>query len=480
MNNNKAIKAATWYTISNFISKGIFYLCTPIYTRLLTTYEYGQYSNFLSWQTILVSLLTFDLYSAINTAFLDYSDENKFEGFISTISVFSLVIPFMLGMIILVFKNIFMNVFNVSFLHLIIMLSYVCFGNTLTICQTEQIVNQKYIFSSILTIFSTCGSVIITLILTFCMKDKLTGILLGSVVVTETTSLFLLFFVLRRKLILKKQYLQYAFAISIPLLPHVLATTILGSSDKVMITKLCGNMETAMYSLVYTISMVVTMFTASINKAWVPWFFDKLKHYDYAAIKNAVKLILPVGAITSFGVCLFAPEIVAILGGEKYESAVILMPPLILHSVCNYYCTLYINIEFYNKKTFGISIATTISLAINILMNFYFIRLFGYQAAAYTTFFSSVVNLIFHLYKIRKQKMLKVFNNRFNILLLIITVFAVMLLVPVYKNNVLRLAVIFGYVIMISLILIKYRNYIRKILKVYLPNKSGIKNENLG
>lgn len=465
MNDNKAIKAATWYTISNFISKGIFYLCIPIYTRLLTTYEYGQYSNFLSWQAILVSLLTFDLYSAINMAFIDYSDKSNFEGFISTISVFSVIIPFLFGIIILIFRNIFIDIFNVSFLHLVIMISYICFGNTLTIFQTEQIVNQKYILSSILTIFSTCGSVIITLLFAFYMKDKLTGILFGSVIVTEIVSVFLLFWILRRNLILKKQNLYYAFIIAIPLLPHVLATTILGSSDKVMITKLCGSVDTAMYSLIYTISMVVTMFAASINKAWVPWFFDHLKHYNYEAIKNTVKLILPLGAIISFGICLFAPEIVLILGGTKYESAVFLMPPLILHSICNYYCTLYINIEFYNKKTLGISIATTISSVINIVMNFYFIPLFGYQAAAYTTFFSSIITLIFHLYKVRKQKMLEVFNNKYNLVLLFVTILAIMLLIPIYKNSVLRLMVIFGYIIGISLLLIKYRKNIRKTIK---------------
>ena len=39
-------KATIWFTISNILQKGILFLAVPIYTRLMTTSEYGIYSVF--------------------------------------------------------------------------------------------------------------------------------------------------------------------------------------------------------------------------------------------------------------------------------------------------------------------------------------------------------------------------------------------------------------------------------------------------
>ena len=40
------IKAAFWYTICNFINKGISLLATPIFTRIMTEEQYGTFSIF--------------------------------------------------------------------------------------------------------------------------------------------------------------------------------------------------------------------------------------------------------------------------------------------------------------------------------------------------------------------------------------------------------------------------------------------------
>ena len=60
---NRALKAGVWYTFSNFLSKGLIFLSTPIFTRVLSKTEYGQYSNFATWQTLLLVLVTWELYS---------------------------------------------------------------------------------------------------------------------------------------------------------------------------------------------------------------------------------------------------------------------------------------------------------------------------------------------------------------------------------------------------------------------------------
>ncbi len=461
---SKVFKAAVWYTISSFISKGILYLCTPLYTRLLTTAEYGQYSNFLSWQSILTALITFDLSSSINTAYLDYKEGSSFDAFISTIALFSMLIPAAICFLSLFFFDSLRTLLDMNHTQVIILISFLCFANTLGIFQTEQNVRMKYKVSSFLTLLSSCGGVAVTLALVFLFPNKLNAILVGNVILAEGISMVLLIKMLIKNNHCQWKYLKYALTIAIPLVPHILASTILGSSDKIMITKICGSNETAFYSLIYTISMLVTMFASSINRAWVPWFFGRLKDQDYFSIKRAVRLMLPLGSMASVMLCLLGPEIVQVVGGEKYREAIYLMPPLVLHSVVNYFSTLYINIEFFQKKTFGISVATVITSLVNVGLNYVCIRNFGYRAAAYTTLFSSMLSLAFHVIKIRRQNMWKVFDNQGNFKVLAATFALCLWTLFLYDYPIIRGGcIVIAGLALISIVFIR-RNMIAELL----------------
>ncbi|MCI9533378.1 MAG: oligosaccharide flippase family protein [Lachnospiraceae bacterium] len=460
-----ALKAGVWYIISNFISKSILYICTPLYTRLLTTAEYGQYSNFISWQSMLAAFVTFDLSSSVGIAYIDFKSDLEFHEFISTISVCSVLIPMLFSLPVLLYLDEFVTIFDLDKTHLFILLFYLCCCNTLQIYQAEQRSKIRYKLSSTLTLLVSCGGVALTLILVLCLQDNLMGIILGNILFNVVVNIGILRAILKKTMVIRWKYARYGLLISIPLIPHILAGTILGSSDKVMITKMCGSEKTALYSLVFTIAMIITMFASSINKAWVPWFFDRLSNGDDISIKNAVRKIFPLLSISAFLICLTAPEIVWILGGKNYLEAVQLIPPLILHCVCNFVSTLYINIEFYTKKTFGISVITVISSVINLLLNWIFIRGFGYGAAAYTTLFSSVLTLIFHLYKIKKQKMLRIFDNKYNFAALIVTFAACLLTLCIYPLAMVRYCLMIGIIVVGCVLICKNK---RRIYEIFM------------
>ena len=47
--NGLALKAGFWYVISNFLVKGIAFITTPIFARMMSAENYGEFSNFASW-----------------------------------------------------------------------------------------------------------------------------------------------------------------------------------------------------------------------------------------------------------------------------------------------------------------------------------------------------------------------------------------------------------------------------------------------
>jgi hypothetical protein len=58
----KGVKASFWTIVSSILLKGIGFITLPIFTRLLTTSEYGILSIYSSWVSLLSILLTFTVW----------------------------------------------------------------------------------------------------------------------------------------------------------------------------------------------------------------------------------------------------------------------------------------------------------------------------------------------------------------------------------------------------------------------------------
>ena len=60
-----ATKAALWFVFCNIMQKGISTITVPLFTRLLTTAEYGTYSLYISWFNILTIVTSLNLYYGV-------------------------------------------------------------------------------------------------------------------------------------------------------------------------------------------------------------------------------------------------------------------------------------------------------------------------------------------------------------------------------------------------------------------------------
>ena len=85
-----------------------------------------------------------------------------------------------------------------------------------------------------------------------------------------------------------------------------------------------------------------------------------------------------------------------------YWEGIRIIPPIVLSNYIIFLYTLYVNIEYYHKKTFFIMINTSIAALSNIILNLIFIKLFGYVGAAYTTILSYLISLGLHYAYARK------------------------------------------------------------------------------
>ena len=168
------------------------------------------------------------------------------------------------------------------------------------------------------------------------------------------------------------------------------------------------------------------------------------------------------------GVLMLVPEIILILGGKAYIGAVYCLPPLIASCVFQFIYTMYVNIEFYKKKTIGVSIATMIATAINIVLNLIFIPMnpeHSYVIAAYTTLVGYIVLFILHYFIVKRMKMEFVYDIKFILGALALTLIVSGVMNLLYRVTFARYAIVLVYGAVILCFAYRYKDEIIGIFK---------------
>lgn len=462
-NGNRVIKSGIWYTAANFITKGINFLTIPIFTRLLTKAEFGNYNNFLSWLSLMTIISTLSLSTSLIRARFDYKDD--LYSYVKSILVLGTLWTSLVFIITQIGSSYFTKLFSMSNEYIIYMFIYIAVAPALDIFQNLQQFQYKYKFSVTITIVSAISTVGVSLLLMAILPNKYLGRMIGAyvplIIICCTIYIYFVAYGGNIRII----YWKYALKICLPFVPHLLAMTILNSTDRVMITKICGSEATALYSLAYTCSMAVSVLWNSFNTAFSPWLGEKLHGKDYDAIyKISIKYIL-LFAIPVIGIMLISPELILILGGKSYISSKYVMPPVMLGCFFQFLYSMYVNIEQFEKKTIGMAVASACAALLNLGLNAVFIPIYGYVAAAYTTLIGYIFLALVHFWLVRRMGMTIVYNNKGMIQVSLIIIFIGIGVNILYKIDILRYIIIGCYIILLAILLYRKRDVIIHAIK---------------
>jgi len=439
--NKKALKAGVWYTASSFLRKGIGFITTPIFARLLTKSDFGSYSNFAVWLSICAVVCTLHLQSSVARAKFDYKDD--FDGYISSITFLGTLTTAAFYAVVVLFMGFFSELLSIDPIYIHVMFIELLVAPSFDMIQAKHRIQQKYKLQVILSIFISIASTFLAVLGAFYFQNKLFGRIMGAEITNTVFYLIVFLYVMYRgRRIIDLSAWKYAAVYSAPIIPHLLSNIILGSSDKVMITRMVGKEANGIYSLAYHGGLVVSTLMTSFNQAMVPWLFEKLHAGDRDTIKKVNRYYLAAFSLIVIASILLAPEIILILGGKKYEGAQYIVPPVMLGYGYKFAYTNYVNVEQYNKKTGVVSVGTLIAAGFNIIANLIFIPIFGFQAAAYTTLAGFVLLLLIHFVISRKYGFTEVYDNSFSFAVLIIMTILGMVIQLLYPYTILRWIII--------------------------------------
>lgn len=453
-----ALKAGAWYTISNFLTRGIGFLTTPLFTRMLTKEEFGAVSNYSSWVSILMVFAALNLHATLISARYDYKD--RLDEYIASVLALSMISSAVWMLVFLFLHDAVTAVTGIESAYLILMGLYIMFTSALNFYQSREMYGFRYKNSVCLSLLISCGGSFLSAGLVAVMKDKLMGRVLGISLPVILAGCFLSVYLLKKGGRIDRDAWKYALPLSLPYIPHTLSLTVLNSMDKVMINQMCGAQDTAVYTIGYNCAAVITMIGSSINSAYGPWLSEKLSNGEFVQIRKKSKIYMLGFFLLASAVLLFAPEIVFILGGKQYMDAVYVTAPAALGCICQFFYSMFVSAEQFYKKTKGMAAATVTAAGINVVLNALFIPRMGYLAAAYTTLAGYLLLLLMHMFLVYKIRKPGIYSFRFTILLVCFGGAMAAGVSFLYKEFIVRYLTAGGMVILSAWFLVKNRNRI--------------------
>lgn len=450
------VRAAIWFLVCSFFQKGISAITTPIFTRLLSAEEYGQYNVFLSWEGILSVIVTFSLTSGVYMQGLVKYEEER-EQFSSSLQGLTLTLVLLWFGIYWIFKDIINSLLSLSttlvVLMFIIMWETAIFG----FWSSYQRVDYKYKKLVLLTLILSVGQTALSLLFVWFSKDKVLGRVAGQTVVYVLlfSGLFL-FQMCRGKQFFNWKFWKHALLFNLPLIPHYLSNTVLNSADRIMISRMVGDNEAGIYSLAYSISLLMTIFNTALQQTLEPWRYKKQKSGQQEDMAKVAYSTLVLIAVLNLILIALAPEIVAIFAPAEYYDAIWIIPLVSMSTYFMYMFGWFANFEFYYEKTKYIMIATATGAILNILLNYICIESFGYLAAGYTTLVCYIIYALMHYCFMRLicKKYLdnkKIYDEKILIGISLLFMLCGFVLQFTYMNQIIRYGILLGMMVVLIL-----------------------------
>lgn len=450
------VKASIWFTICSVLQKGISIITVPLFTRIMTREQYGYYTTYISWYNVLLVFTSLNLfYGVFNNAMLKYKDDRA--SYISSMQglVFTITAAFFVFYLVIQEKA---NVMLEMSTPLVLMLFLeLLLTPSLQFWFAANRFEFKYKNIVAVTIIKSIANPLLGLVLVLISEQKEVA-RIASIVITEgiVCSIITVIQFSRGKRFFSKEYWKYALLFNLPLLPHYLSGQILNQSDRIMISRMVGNSAVAIYGVAYNIGLLMNIFTNAIIGAYTPWFYQSVEKKDYDSINKVMRVIVCLMMLLVIALMFVGPEAIAILGSEEYREGMYAILPVAAAAFFFFLYNIYANLELYYEKKYYVLFSSVFAAALNLVLNYVFIRKYGYIAAAYTTLASYCIYCALHsmfAMRICKQKGIpqSIFSQKIVLLASTLVIAITLIMNIVYSYVYVRISIIVVTIVLVFL-----------------------------
>lgn len=387
---NSFVSGAGIYLVSNILNAIIPFILLPILTRYLTPAQYGEVAMF---QVLLGVLGAFVGITFVGAAGRKYYDINiskeelaEFIGScIQLITIFSIIV----FAVLFIFQNQFSSWLSLKPAY-ILFAALVAFCNVIISIRLDQWqIKKQAIKYGVLQISQSFLNMIISLLLVVLFMKGAEGRINAQIIVSGVFLVIALYLLNKDNLLKifkwRKEYFSEAFRFGMPLIPHIAGSFLLVSVDRIVINREIGLAEAGIYMVAVQLTAAIGIVFDAINKAYIPWLFEKLTENNHEDKEQIVKLtyiwfsLIMLGVIISF---FIGPPLVVLIAGEQYREAGKVIGWLALGQGFQGMYLMVTNYIFYSKKTGLLSVASISSGLLNLILLIVLVRILGLEGAA--------------------------------------------------------------------------------------------------
>ncbi len=395
------LRPTSVYFLGEVLNRLVPFLLIPVLTRYLTPDEYGIVGLFAVVLGIIGPLSHLNLAGAVGRFYFEREASiSDFPNFIANCLYLSTAGAIVIGLLALTFADPIgsLSSFPPSWLWSVIVVSY---GNSLGLVilglwQMRQQARPYILFMFLRTVMNF--GLAITLVVYY--GFNWTGPIVAQVLSMSIFGVVAIWLLVRGgwiKLGWNRQYAKLALSFGLPLIPHAIGSLLVALVDRVFISHACGLAGVGIYTVSYQISMVVLFATDSFNRAWVPWFYQKLTERDPRTLARIVRatyfyFLAVLTATVLFGL-LIPPALKYFVGVQYAESSKYVLLLAIAFAFQAMY-KMVTNYIFFSKRTYLLAYITGAVAVFNISLCILLIPRYHLYGAAVATLLSYLATFI--------------------------------------------------------------------------------------
>lgn len=464
----KLLKNTVILTIGSIFTKLITFFLLPLYTKILSTEEYGLVDLLNTLVSLLLPLITFQIEQGVFRKLIELrceKDELKKNKYISTGFYTILINCFFAFMIFGTFQFIISSEYK---LYLIINLVAFIFASYFQQVVRGNDDNKSYAISSVISAFFT---VVFNLIFLVHIKLGAKGMLLGTFLGQLSCIIYLLISKKLYKKIstknyskkLKKDLLGY----SMPLIPNAISWWIFNASDRIIVNLYLGLSSVGILAASHKFSAIYITVYNIFHLGWLESVSEHSNDKDLNDYFNKMfNIMFFLFTSLSLSIIAIMPILYPLLIDDKFVSGYNLVPISMLGSIFNIVIALDTAIYVAKKNTKAIANTAIVSAIINIITHLILINFIGLYASTISTAIAYLVLAIYRHLDICKNYFKVKFNKRkFVFSILISIIIFILYYINIWYINIIMIILVIIFDFLIN------RKYLRSFLKFIKSKK---------
>lgn len=368
-----ALKAGIWYVISTFLVKGISFLVHPMFSALLPkeTGAVGSFANFASWEAVLLIITSLEMQNTVARAYYDFKED--FNQYVSSVTLASCSFTMILYGVALLCSDLFTKITSIPQQYIHVMFIMLLFQGCKQVYFARERTLYRYKGAAILSTFNAVIPTLVALAAVYLLPTdlKLSGRIYGFYLPSALIGAGCLVPILFRGRCFKWKYCKYGLVLSFPLMLHYLTAQLLTSSNSIVTTAVLGKEINSLVSNASTVNHIMTALLVAVSGAITTWLMDNIHDGKVSVVRKGTLVYVVGVTVLSMGVILLGPEVAMLMGANKYNESVVLIPGFSMATLIQATVTLFTIMLTYKKKVVATGIWTGIVAVLCVVSKYF-------------------------------------------------------------------------------------------------------------